>query len=151
MQPPLKDHRNFQDVDDPQLDASNGATVVQIDYAYENKDTARQEFAKEADINHMLSRFGVVPERGTPTFGEWDETLDLQQAITSVAEAKAAFERLPEELRKKFNNMEEVLAAYNNGGLVIKNEDAPEVPKTEVELLQERIDALQKRIDEQKD
>lgn len=148
MQPPIKDQRDIG-YDNPTLDASNGVLVENTHgYVYESKDVTRQEFAKEADINYMLSRFGVTPERGAPTYGEWDDTLDLQQAIMSVTEAKAAYADLPEELRKKFGSMEELLTAYHNGSLVIKDGDVPAEPKTETEILAERISELQKKLDE---
>lgn len=147
MHPPRKDHTTL-DVDNPTLDASNGTLIEDRHAIYENKDVARQEYAKEADINHMLSRFGVVPERGAPTYGEWDDTVDLQQALTSVAEARQAFKDLPPELRGKFNNMEELMTAYQNGSLVIKAGEQPAEPKTETELLAERIEELQKKLDE---
>lgn len=142
MQPPTKTQTDL-DVDNPKLDASNGAL---LEYDIENKDTARQEFAKDADINYMLHRFGITPERGAPTYGEWDDTLDLQQSLTAVAEARAAYANLPEELRNKFGSMEEILTAYNNGSLVIKEGDVPVQPKTEAQLLQERITELENRL-----
>ena len=150
MKPPTKDQTTL-DVDNPTLDAANGTLVEDRHFVYENKDVARQEFAKEADINHMLSRFGVVPERGSPTYGEWDDTLDLQQAIASVAEAREAFADLPKEIRSKFNNMEELIQAYNNGSFVIKQGDEPAPPKSETEILQERLADLEKRIIDSKD
>lgn len=146
MQPPTKDQRSIG-ADNPTIDASDGALIEGQWDVTENKDRARQEFAKEADINYMLSRFGVVPGRGTPTYGEWDDSLDLQQALTSVAEARVAYADLPEELKNRFKSMEDLLKAYNNGSLVIKDGDAPAPPKTETQILQERIDELQRRID----
>lgn len=147
MQPPTKDQTSIG-VDNPTVDASDGA-LIELDNGeiIENKDMARQEFAKDADINYMLSKFGITPERGAPTFGEWDDTLDLQQALTSVAEARTAYRGLPEKLRNKFGSMEQLLTAYNNGSLVITDAEQPAEPKTETQLLQERIDELQKRID----
>lgn len=148
MQPPIKDQTNIG-VDAPGLDASDGALILNVDgeELAINKDMARQEFAQEADLNYMLSRFGITPERNAPTYGEWDDTLDLQSALTSVAEARMAFAGLPPELREKFGSMEELMRAYNNGSFVIKDEDAPAPVKTDVELLQERINELQKRLD----
>lgn len=125
MRPPIKDHTSIG-LDNPTIDASDGATVELDEYNItENKDTARQEHGKEADINYMLSRFGIVPERGAPLYGEWDDTLDLQQALDSTREAKRAYQQLPDNLKKQFTSMEELLEAVNNGSLVIKNEPAP--------------------------
>lgn len=143
--PPTKDQTDIG-VDNPGVDASDGALYEEMGELKQNKDMARQEFAKDADINHMLSKFGITPERGAPTFGEWDDSIDLQQALTSVAEAKAAFKDLPDELKKKFNNIEELLTAYNRGDLIIKDGEAPIPAKTETELLRDRVDELMERI-----
>lgn len=146
MMPPTKDQTDIG-VDNPTIDASDGAIIeLSNGELAANKDVARQEFAQDADINHMLNKFGITPERGAPTFGEWDDTLDLQQALTSVAEAKTAFGDLPEKLKTKFGSMEELLTAYNNGSLVITEGDEPLPQKTETQLLQERILELEKRI-----
>ena len=145
MKPPTKDQTDIG-VDNPTIDCSDGALrELHNGEIVENKDMARQEFAKDADINHMLNKFGIVPERGAPAYGEWDDTMDLQQALTSVAEARSAFRDLPEDLRAKFANMDELLTAYHNGGLVITEGDAPAPVKTETELLRERIAELEKR------
>lgn len=150
MQPPTKDQTSIG-VDNPKLDASDGALIENENgEPTENKDMARQEFAKEADINYMLGRFGITPERGAPTFGEWDDTIDLQQALTSVAEARGAYNQLPKELQDKFGSIEELLTAYQTGALIIKDENIPQPVKTETQLLQERIDELQNRIDTQR-
>lgn len=144
--PPVKDQTDIGR-DNPTIDASHGAEIPdQFTREEENKDVAQQQFAKDADINHMLSKFGITPERGAPTYGEWDDSLDLQQALMSVAEARAAYSDLPDELRNKFSSMEEILKAYNNGSLVIKDGDVPEQPKTETQLLQERIKDLEERL-----
>lgn len=128
MHPPTKDQTDIG-VDNPTLDASDGADLLDSDQP--NKDRARQEFKDEADINYMLSRFGITQPRGTPTFGEWDDTVDLQSALESVREARDGFRTLPEDLRNKFNTMEELLTAVDNGSLVIKDVDAPTDPATQ--------------------
>lgn len=120
MHPPTK-NQAMLDVDNPTLDASDG---VELPDGTENKDMARQEFKDESDINYMLSRFGVAPPRGAPTYGEWDDTIDLQTSIHAVEEAKYAYSKLPESLRNKFNSMEELLTAVQNGSLVIKDDEA---------------------------
>lgn len=122
MQPPTKDQADLN-VDNPTVDASDNT-----DEGGTNKDMARQEFAQEADINYMLSRFGITPPRGAPVYGEWDDTIDLQIALESVREAKAGFRNLPKDLQDKFGTMEEFLRAVDNGSLVIKDESAPSEP-----------------------
>lgn len=121
MHPPTKDQADLGQ-DNVTLDASNSP---------DNKDVARQEFKNDADINYMLSKFGITQPRGTPTYGEWDDTIDLQVALQAVSDARSAYRDLPEELRKKFTSMEQLLTAMENGSLVIKNEEAPaEQPAT---------------------
>lgn len=95
-----------------------------IDCSGDN-DMARQEYKDEADINYMLSKFGITQPRGTPVYGEWDDTVDLQSALQSVSDARAAFKELPDQLKNKFHRMEDLLTALENGSLVIKNEEAP--------------------------
>lgn len=118
MQPPRKDQTDIGR-DNPSVDASDSD---------DNKDTARQEFAQEADVNYMLSRFGITPPRGAPTYGEWDDTIDLQIALESVREAREGYKTLPKELRDKFGSMEEFLRAIDNGSLVLKAEEEPKQP-----------------------
>lgn len=121
MMPPTKDQTDIGQ-ENPTLDASD---------TEDNKDMARQEYAQEADINYMLSRFGITQPRGAPTYGEWDDTIDLQTAIAAVETAQQAYRELPEELRKKFGSMTDLIAAINNGSLVIKK-DAEQPPPAAV-------------------
>lgn len=107
------------------------------------EDKARQEFKEEADVNYMLSRFGITPTRGAPTYGEWDDTIDLQSALQSLHDARTAYRDLPENLRNKFTRMEDLLAALENGSLVIKNEDAPAEPAP-TPTVEERLAAVEK-------
>lgn len=124
MIPPTKNQRDIG-IDNPTVDASDGAETNDGEI---NKDMARQEFKDEADINYMLSRFGITQPRGAPTYGEWDDTIDLQIALESVREAKTGYRTLPRELRDKFPSMEDFLRAVDNGSLVIKPEEAPAPP-----------------------
>lgn len=115
--PPEKDQADIGR-DNETLDASDSD---------DNKDMARQEFAQEADINYMLSRFGITQPRGTPTYGEVDDSIDLQIALEAVREAQAGFKALPPELKDKFKNMADLIRAVDNGSLVIK-EEPPAAP-----------------------
>lgn len=112
MMPPTKDQADIG-VDNPLI------------FCTAEEDKARQEFKDEADINYMLNRFGITPPRGAPTYGEWDDSIDLQAAFQSVSDAQVAYQRLPDNLKAKFTRMEDLLSALENGSLVIKNEDAP--------------------------
>lgn len=137
MHPPLRDQSELDTVN-VYVDASDGP---------DNKDVARQEYKNEADIGYMLSRFGVIPPRGAPQYGEWDDSLDLQMAIESVREAQLAYGNLPKELREKFHNMGDLLNAIENGSLVIKDEPAPEPPPQPLpDPLRAELDAIKKHI-----
>lgn len=114
MHPPVKDQEDIG-ADNPTIDASASD---------ENKDYTRQEYAQEADTNYMLSRFGITPPRNAPVYGEWDDTIDLQIALEAVREAQRGFNTLPEDMRRKFGSMEELLRAVDNGSLVITDKEA---------------------------
>lgn len=134
MHPPTKDQADIG-AENQTLDASDRP---------DNKDMTRQEWKDEADVNVMLSKFGITQPRGTPTYGEWDDTLDLQEAITATRMAREAYKDLPEELRSKFTSMEQLLAAIENGSLVITNEEAPIQPPPPKTATEQRLDNLEK-------
>lgn len=117
MQPPKKDQTDIG-VDNPILDCNTD----------EFPDTTRQEYKDEVDLHSMLHKFGQVPARGAPTYGEWDDSTDLQVAIEAVREARVAYRDLPLALREKFTSMEDMLNALNNGSLVIKEGEEPKLP-----------------------
>lgn len=145
MHPPTKDQTDIG-VDNPTIDCSEPRPD-----GSKNEDMARQEFKDEADINYMLTRFGITQPRGAPTYGEWDDSIDLQTAIESVREAREGYKTLPEEMRDKFKSMEDMLTAIDNGSLVIKDGDIPEPKPTPEQLLQKRIDTLEQRLSQTQD
>ena len=120
MHPPTKDQADIG-AENHILDASN-------DDATGNKDMARQEFKDESDLHYMLQRFGIVQPRGAPTYGTWDDTIDLQTAINNTREAQAAFRQLPQDLQQQVGTLENLLNAVESGALEIKNEAAPSEP-----------------------
>lgn len=125
MHPPVRDQSAIGTINET-IDASDGADLPVPDAKNDtNKDMTRQDGKDEADINHMLSRFGITQPRGAPTYGEWDDSIDLMSALNSIDEARTGYDKLPEELRRKFPSMEAMLTAVNNGSLVIKDEPAP--------------------------
>lgn len=136
MMPPEKD-QSMMGLDDVTVDASDQP---------HNKDQTRQEFKQEADINYMLSRFGVTQPRGTPMYGTWDDTIDLQTALQSVSDARTAYRDLPQVLKNKFKSMEELLVAVENGSLVLKDEDAPEPVKSEMDKLNDRLAEAERKL-----
>lgn len=97
------------------------------------EDTARQEFKSEADINVMLAKFGVMTPQRPLQFGEIDYTIDLQQAIEAVAEAKRVWERMPDDVKAAYPSWESLLNAAISGELRIHLEAEPEPPPPPVE------------------
>lgn len=120
MHPPTKDQADI-DIENQILDASASP---------ENPDLARQEYKNEADINYTLSRFGITNTRGTPIYGETNDSLDLQMALESTRDAKAAFAQLDPQIQKRFGNVNTLLDAVENGDFVISQDKAPEETPT---------------------
>lgn len=118
MHPPIKDHATFLEHEGPELNAAASPN---------NPDMAKQEFKDEADINYMLSRFGITQPRGTPAYGEWDDAIDLQNAIAAVEISNDAYRQLPIELRRKFASMNDLIRAVDNGTLIIRDKE-PDLP-----------------------
>lgn len=76
----------------------------------------RQEQKNDADINVLLSRFGVNQQiRTGGRFGEHDDQLDLHTALQAVAAARTANFNVPDELREKYPDWKTVLAGAENG------------------------------------
>lgn len=70
-------------------------------------DKCKQEFAEEADINRIMSRYtetGMVPEAITGTYGDFSESVDFHQAQNILARADAQFSSLPADVRARFEN-----------------------------------------------
>lgn len=84
----------------------------------QSKDMARQEFKQEADINVMLSRFGVnQQQRTTVQFGEADYTVDLQQAMHSINETQRAYARMDPAIRKIYPNYQKFVQGVMAGAV----------------------------------
>lgn len=82
-------------------------------------DLARQEDKAGADINQLIARYGGFAELNRVPIVDAviDYTIDLQDALTAITDAKLAWQRLPNHLRGKFKNWQELLAAIDNGTL----------------------------------
>lgn len=88
-------------------------------------DVTRQEFKDDADINNILRKFGVLTNDRQPLFQGTDYNLDLQQALSSIAQAKAAHGELPENLRARYPTWQSLLTALDNGSLSLELEEPP--------------------------
>lgn len=101
-----------------------------------NLDRARQEDAKDADINEILTRFGVDTfQQKTPIFTESDFDLDLQTALGAIASAKEVHKGMPPEIKKIYPTWRSMLNAANTGDLekdLRKLEKELEAKKTKV-------------------
>lgn len=87
-------------------------------HSIDNKDMTRQEYKAEVDINSVLKRFGAIPQP-TPVFTTFDFDIDLQRAIASKENAESAYNRLPEEIRQKYDGWQSMLHAIVTGQLTI--------------------------------
>lgn len=92
------------------------------------EDVARQEFKIEADVNEMLKRFGVISNQRPIQSGEIDYTIDLQQALEAVREAKRVWERMPAAVKADFPTWQSLLNGANSGELALSLEPEPEPP-----------------------
>lgn len=76
----------------------------------------RQEFKDEADIGHILKRYGMATPLREMVYGkEVDDSIDLQTAYQVIEEAKKIMPLVPEELRQKYPTWQSVLNAAYSG------------------------------------
>lgn len=111
--------------DDERGDEYDAASKINFD---PSKDRARQEFAKETDINAMLKSFGIPGQQRQPAYGEVDFSIDLQQALAAIEDAKRAWRRMPDDIREKYPSWQSMLNAANSGELELELKEA-EPPK----------------------
>lgn len=69
----------------------------------------RQEFAVDCDINTLMAKYektGVINHfnNAQPRYIDLAETPNLQEALTTLADAQTAFMRLPAATRREFDN-----------------------------------------------
>lgn len=82
-------------------------------------DRTRQEFKRETEVQFILDRYGLAAPQAT--YGEVDRTVDLQEAIRLRGELDAAWERLPEALRREYGSWSSVIQAADEGRLTSKD------------------------------
>lgn len=69
----------------------------------------RQEFAEECDINNIMARYETTGSLGhlnksEPAYLDLTDLPDLQGSLSILADATAAFMRLPATVRREFEN-----------------------------------------------
>lgn len=87
-------------------------------------DVARQEFKDEADINILLTRFGVSAQPRPVVYGDFDYTIDLQTALDAIEQAETGYNRLPPALRAKYPDWTSVILALADGAKASEIRDA---------------------------
>jgi hypothetical protein len=81
----------------------------------------RQEFAKEADMGTLISRYNktglfydpltrVKSERRVPFFGDCTSVPSFDSAINQVADAQLVFSGFPPEVRARYGSLEAFVA-----------------------------------------
>jgi phage internal scaffolding protein len=69
---------------------------------------AQQHHKEECDINHIMYMFGKtgkVPVNALPaTYGDFTHVVDYQTGLNALIASEAAFDALPSDLRKRFDN-----------------------------------------------
>lgn len=85
-----------------------------------SRSMTRQCFAKDADINTIMSRYpnGGVPldilMNGSPIFGDFSDLHDFGSVVNRVNQAKDNFMLLSADIRKRFDNDVEKLLDFIN-------------------------------------
>ena len=82
----------------------------------EDVSLAVQDQRDEVDINTIVRRFGLtgqLPEDiRAPEYGDFTGVSDYQSALNAVMEADSEFNRMPAELRARFNNDPQLLLEF---------------------------------------
>lgn len=85
------------------------------------EDTTRQEFAAESEVKNILSRHGGVPEGPTPTYGEINYDLNLQVAIRTLADERAAWHKIPLAIRQEYPTWNDLIRGIKSKKLKAEN------------------------------
>ena len=90
-------------------------------------DLTRQEFAEETDINHVLRKYGRLPDARPFTYGESiDADTDLLTAFEAIANAQSSFDSLPLHIQTRYKDLESLMAAVERGELSLGSKPASE-------------------------
>lgn len=103
----------------------------------------QRSFAKDADINELVRRFGLLGRVPEPVldpayYGDVEDIPDLRTALDRVRDAQERFMALPSKVRARFQNDPAKLSAFVSDeenfdeavklGLVKRREPAPVTP-----------------------
>lgn len=117
----------------------------------------KQSFAEEVDINTIMRRFGqtgklpdsVVP----PTYQDFVGIFDFHSAMNAVAQAGEAFDKMPADVRYKFNNDPGAFVAFcsDEKNLEEMSKLGLTSPEFEVKLAEQRRAAEERIYAERRD
>lgn len=98
------------------LEAAKMASTL-ASMTFEKPSRTKQQFAEESDINTIVNRFlqtGTLPDVNvTASFGDFIDAPDsFQEAMNLVIEAQDAFNALPSDVRKRFQNDPQELLTF---------------------------------------
>lgn len=108
-----------------------------------SRSLTRQSFAKDADINNIMSKYAVtgvlvdpanVDSRRVPRFGDFSDLVDYPTLVGRINQAQADFMTLPSGLRARFDNdVENLLAFISEPKNVIEAVSLKLLPETMLE------------------
>lgn len=113
-----------------QYDEERDAYEGELTEVHTGPDTlVQKQFAREADINELVRRFGLTGKMPVPVtdpsfYGDVGEIPDLRTALERVREARERFLALPARVRSRFHNDPAELFAFLND-----EENRPEAVK----------------------
>lgn len=109
-----------------QIDGLNEEASLATGISFDPEtDLARQEFAEETDINHVLRKYGRLPEARPFTYGESiDADTDLLTAFEAIANAQSSFDSLPPHIQTRYKDLESLMAAVESGELSLGSKPA---------------------------
>ena len=89
-------------------DGSRSVSVVFDEKDELARSRTKQSFTKECDINNIMARYrktGLMPQMpGRPLYGDFSGAVDFEATVQRIQVAQEAFDRLPVDVRKRFNN-----------------------------------------------
>jgi phage internal scaffolding protein len=94
--------------------------IDRVSYFDDSPSMTKQSFKEQCDINKIVGRFiktGTLTHfrEKAGSYGDFTQVKDFQSAMQSVLAAEDAFELLPSELRKRFNqNPSEMISFLDN-------------------------------------